>query len=314
MQHGDSNRRHGAGASREEDDHSPLQQLEPSPVDDDPNDQFFSAPPPPLLSRSSTLGLSGHNVTYYLSRIQRYSSYTFTIFLTFHIANTSLIPLATRSLPAADTYLLLTRPYYQSPLAEPAIVVLPLLAHVASGVALRLYRRNQQVKRYGVRSHAERRNLAWPKLSGTSMLGYVLAPLVAGHVLVNRIVPLWVDGGSSGVGLSYVSHGFAKHPFVAYAGYSLLIGTAAWHIVSGWAKWLGLSSIPPDDGHVTEKGWLQTRRWYGENLASLTLAAIWMAGGLGVVARAGPSGGWIGKGYDKLYEHVPVLGGSILLK
>ena len=43
-------------------------------------------------------------------------------------------------------------------------------------------------------------------------------------MFVNRILPLEVEGGSSGVGLGYVSHGFAKHPLVANLGYGVLVG------------------------------------------------------------------------------------------
>ena len=48
-----------------------------------------------------------------MTRIQRYSSYTFSAFLAAHVTNTSLIPLLTRSVQSSDAYLLLTRPYYR---------------------------------------------------------------------------------------------------------------------------------------------------------------------------------------------------------
>ncbi|KAL2355529.1 hypothetical protein BJ546DRAFT_691505 [Cryomyces antarcticus] len=294
-----------------------LQELEPSPVEDTPaeyaHDSYFpsasssSPSPPPLQHRSSTLGLSGHGPVYHLTRIQKYSSYAFSIFTAFHITNTSLIPLLTKSIPASDTYLLLTRPYYQSPLAEPVIVVLPLLAHVGSGVALRLYRRSQNLQRYGAESKTDRRRVAWPALSGTSLLGYILAPLVIGHSFVNRVLPLWVDGGSSGIGLGYVSHGFARHPLFSNIGFAALVSVGVWHSVWGWAKWSNLAPAQVTDSGA-EGQRKRKRRWYGVNLLSAVVAGLWLAGGLGVVGRAGQAPGWVGREYDELYRRIPVFG------
>ncbi|KAI9826158.1 MAG: hypothetical protein M1832_000607, partial [Thelocarpon impressellum] len=138
-------------------DPTPLQELEPSPIDS-PSDvekaSYFppSSPPPPhILPHASTasLGLGKHGAVFYLRNIQRYSSYAFTLFLSLHVANTALLPLATRSVSAAEPYLLLTRPYYQSLALEPLLVAAPLALHVAAGVALRLHRRARLAQRYG---------------------------------------------------------------------------------------------------------------------------------------------------------------------
>ncbi len=50
------------------------------------------------------------------------------------------------------------------------------------------------------------------------------------------------------------------------------------------------------------------RRWWVINSVSALAAGVWMAGGLGVVARGGSATGWIGKGWDDLYSRVPLLG------
>ncbi|KAF2843290.1 hypothetical protein M501DRAFT_994171 [Patellaria atrata CBS 101060] len=296
-----------------------LQELEPSPVEDTPleaeKDSYFPSPPSPspspkqptLLSRATTFGLGDHGPAYYLLRIQKYSSYAFTIFAAFHITNTSLIPLLTQSVQASDSYLLLTRPYYQSFPLEPLIVALPLVAHVGSGLALRLYRRNQSAKRYGAESRSDRRLVAWPKVSGTSALGFALTFLVGGHAFINRVLPLWLEGSSSNIGLEYVSHGFAKHPVVSTLGFSTLVGVAAWHAVWGWAKWLRWN---PDQ--VTEGGGQgqlrKKQRWYTINGISALVTVLWMAGGLGVVGRGGEVGGWMGREYDAMYRRIPVVG------
>ncbi|KAJ9621220.1 hypothetical protein H2203_007272 [Taxawa tesnikishii (nom. ined.)] len=306
-----------------------LQELEPSPVDDSPSDtrdSYFpssepeqqqqqqqqqdgaSDPRPTPLKRSSTLGLNSHSPVWYLTRIQKYSSYAFSVFAAFHITNTSLIPLATRSVSASEPYLLLTRPYYQSwPLAEPFVVALPLLAHVGSGIALRLYRRKQSLEWSGAETRRDKRQVPWPKVSGTSKLGYVLTPLVLGHAFVNRVLPLWKEGGSSSINLSYVSHAFARHPAVSFVGFAALIAAGAWHTVWGWAKWWNLApaqvTMGGVEGQVTRK-----RRWYAVNAVSALVAALWMAGGLGVVGRGGRVDGWVGREYDELYQSIPIVG------
>ena len=239
-----------------------------------------------------------------MSRIQKYSSYTFTLFLGFHITNTSVLPLLTRSVADSETYLLLTRPFYQSPLTEPFVVALPLLAHVGSGVALRLYRRHQLAKRYGNVNHEQQRHIRWPSLSGTSLIGYILLPLVTGHAFVNRVLPLWAEGDSSGVGLGFVSHGFAKQGVVSFVGFSALIAVGAWHFVWGGAHWLGLTPRGASAGGTEGR----KRRWYVLNALSAGVAGLWMLGGLGVVGRGGATGGWVGRGYDELYSRIPFVG------
>ncbi|KGQ07367.1 hypothetical protein BBAD15_g7319 [Beauveria bassiana D1-5] len=76
----------------------------------------------------------GHSTIFYLSRIQRYSSYAMSVFTTLHLA-------AQRSVAASETYLLMTREIYQTPLLEPLLVAAPAALHVGAGIALRLLRR-----------------------------------------------------------------------------------------------------------------------------------------------------------------------------
>ncbi|KAF2745476.1 TTL-domain-containing protein [Sporormia fimetaria CBS 119925] len=150
-----------------------LAEVDPSPVDETPVDvkeTYFTSQPSPRSSSPGTsgLGLGNHGPAYYLTRLQKYSTYTFTLFTAMHLTNTSLIPLLTRSVPESNRYLLLTRPYYQSLLAEPLLVAIPLVTHVASGVALRFYRRRQALKRYGAEEREDRRSIPWPRFSGTT--------------------------------------------------------------------------------------------------------------------------------------------------
>ncbi|KAF3343373.1 putative transporter C11D3.05 [Verticillium dahliae VDG2] len=194
-----------------------LLQLDPAPIEspyaEDEKDLQFSpeddaehtkpttagSPTPLGLSRSNSH--ASHNSIYYLTRIQKYSSYLIPVFTTIHLANTSLIPLITRSVPASETYLLQARELYQTTLTEPLLVTLPIAAHIASGLALRLIRRSQNLARYG--------------------------------------------GSTPGMA------------------------------------------------------------WWGVQGAVVAVAALWAAGGLGVVARGGPTHGWVGKVYDSIYDVLP---------
>lgn len=71
-------------------------------------------------------------------------------------------------------------------------------------------------------------------------------------------------------------------------------------MVWGAAKWLDL--LPSG----TEKQ--RRRRWWSLNGVVGLVSVIWYAGGLGVVALGGAETGWVGEGYDALYQRTPLLG------
>ncbi|KAK3076447.1 hypothetical protein LTS18_012986 [Coniosporium uncinatum] len=308
-----------------------MTEVDPSPEESPEyisKDEYFPEssdrqPSPP--ARTHTLGLGNHGPVYWcrcspstsshqfqltsyaVTRIHKYSSFAFTAFAALHITNTSLLPLLTRSIPASDTYLLLTRPYYQSQPLETFLIAAPLWLHVGSGVALRLYRRRVAVERYGAEDKKYRRRVAWPALSGTSALGYAMVPLVAGHVFVNRILPLYYEGGNSNIGLEYVSHGFARFPAISYAAFTALVSIGVWHMVWGMAKWQGLTPAYVKEGG--EEGQVyRKRRFYGVNGVAALITGLWLSGGLGVIGRGGPAIGWLAKNYDELFRKIPIVG------
>ncbi|KIV89613.1 hypothetical protein PV10_06999 [Exophiala mesophila] len=302
----------------------PMHEVEPSPVDDDEDENFpagdDSQYPPtnpsdvekqrlPATAHTTTnfLGLTPARTLKILSGIQKYSTVPPTVFLTLHYTNTALIPLMTRSAREADKYLLLTRPYYQSFPLEPLIVFGPIVAHVLSGLALRIYRRRVAAYRHGAETHAQRKKIPWPKLSLTSASGYSLYPMFVLHVLTMRIVPKNVDGSSAAVGLRYFAHGVAHHPWLTNIGYSVFVSVASFHFVTGAAKFLRLSKE-----YITEPGHSGqlTKKWRGRlinSVAALT-AAVWIAGGLGVIGRSGMGVGWEAKNWDNIYKAVPLIG------
>jgi hypothetical protein len=260
------------------------------------------------------------NETSSVSRIQRYSSYTFTAFAGLHLASTSIIPLIYQSVPYSEPFLLMTREIYQTPLTEPLLVGLPIAAHILSGLALRLVRRSQNLKRYhagatpgmyALHHHSNNATRIWPEFSYVSLSGCAFVGLLGAHVAMNRILPLVVEGDSSNIGLQYVSHGFAKHGLPAWVAYSLLLGVGCGHMVWGWAKWLGVA--PPmgwKPVKTAAEGQLRKRRirtWWVINGVAVLVTGVWVAGGLGVVARAGAAWGWLGTVYDNVYN----VGGRI---
>ncbi len=217
------------------------------------------------------------------------------------------------SVPASESYLLLAREIYQTPLSEPLLVGLPILAHVGSGIALRFLRRQSNRHRYFGDDPDIPKFSAWPRLSYIAASGYGFTAALFAHVFVNRGLPLAVEGDSANIGLAYVAHGFVRHRFMSWAAYAALLGLGCGHMVWGWAKWFGLSQhagwklewptgMAGLDQRTTKS---KRRRLLLINVAAGVATAVWAAGGLGVVARGGETLGWVGKLYDGLFDKIP---------
>ncbi|VBB73845.1 Putative protein of unknown function [Podospora comata] len=323
-----------------------LLELDPTPMDSPASVPYTDKDLPPLpeqpeesLSDSthslrsnptttSSVGLSGagHGPIFYLTRIQRYSSYTFSLFTTLHLATTSVIPVLARSVPASESYLLLAREIYQTPLSEPLLVALPVVVHIGAGIATRLIRRSQNLKRYYGDDHHHRKGSVpakqtptlrsgWPTFSYIAASGYGFTAIFAAHAFMNRGLPLLVEGDSANIGLAFVAHGFAKHPVISWTSFVSLIGLGVGHMVWGWAKWVGAAQgagwqLERHTGNAavdkqTKKK--RRRRLLVINGVAAIGCVMWAAGGLGIVARGGETLGWVGKLYDGLYEKVPGL-------
>ncbi|OJJ45530.1 hypothetical protein ASPZODRAFT_153176 [Penicilliopsis zonata CBS 506.65] len=314
-----------------------MQELDPSPVDDlspDPesgeylpkplDDELLGREVPESKFSGFNLGLRGYRWDSWLSTIQKYSTYPPTLFFTLHIANTSLIPLVTSSVSSSESFLLLTRPIYQSPSLEHIVLTVPVLAHIVSGIVLRNIRASRRARLYGAETRAQRHLLTfWPKVNLQARLGYVLVPLLGIHVLVNRVVPLVVEGGSSGVGLGYVAHGFARSPLLWNIYYLLFVAAGVWHFVGGWAAWMGWRVTTARQERGRNKGSLggylgfvesqervkrRKRMWWMVNGIAALGTSIWLAGALGVIGRGGEGFGWEAENWNVLYKSVPVIG------
>ncbi|KAF9885133.1 RNA methyltransferase tRNA(m5U54)methyltransferase [Aspergillus nanangensis] len=316
-----------------------MEELDPSPVQDEfPDIETGKCPPkshdpPSATPRAASpsrgfftlnLGLRGHNWDSWLSRLQKYSTYPPTLFVVLHFANTSLIPLATGSVAESENYLLLTRPIYQSPPLEHVILTVPILIHIVSGIALRNIRSSRRARLYGAETRSQRSSLTfWPRMSLQARLGYIFGPLLGAHILVNRVTPLIVDGGSSGVGLGYIAHGFARNPVLWNLYYVVFVAVGVWHIIGGWAAWMGWRVTTARQEHRNKKGSLegylgypeseqkakkQRKMWWVVNGMVAVGASIWLAGALGIIGRAGQGTGWEANGWNEIYSQVPAIG------
>ncbi|KAJ5999229.1 hypothetical protein N7451_007039 [Penicillium sp. IBT 35674x] len=310
-----------------------MQELDPSPVNDDsiPDVESEGLLPQPAENKPRracgfpvpTLGLRPHRWDALLSGIQKYSTYPPTVFFILHFTNTALIPLVTRSVPVSEPYLLLTRPLYQAPGLEHLVLTLPIVAHVVSGIALRNLRASRRARLYGAETRAQRDLLSWwPRISLQARSGYLLAPLIGLHAVVNRITPLMVEGSSSGVGLGYVAHGVARSPVFWNIFYLVFVTASVWHFIGGWATWMGWRVTTARKQHKSKgslEGLLgypenhqranrQRKMWWMVNGIAAAGAALWLAGALGIVGRAGEGVGWEAQGWNNMYSQVPVIG------
>ncbi|KAL4904243.1 hypothetical protein BDW74DRAFT_168642 [Aspergillus multicolor] len=309
-----------------------MQELDPSPVDEGFPDIHYEThadkyePPTGRSLGWSPLGLRSLNWDSWLSALQRYSTYSFSFFAAIHFANTALIPIAltaTRSTLESNSFLLLTRPIYQSPSLEHAILTVPVLTHIASGIALRNIRSSRRARLYGAETRDQRYTLSfWPRMSLQARLGYMLAPLLATHVLVNRVVPVMIDGGSSSVSLSFVAHGIARNRVFWVTYYHILVFVGVYHILGGVASFMGWrvttarktrgskkGTLEGDLGHTVSDQHVKRRKrmWWNFNKIATLGACVWLAGALWVIGNGGKGTGWEAKGWNEIYSHVPLV-------
>lgn len=148
-----------------------------------------------------------------------------------HFLSTGLTPFVTRDTDLANSSLLLTREFYQATqTVELLVIPAAITTHVLSGVGLRALRYLDDKRRYG-------EGKFFNGMSKIAITGYMLVPIAAGHIAINRLLPWYVDGGSSNIGVDFVGHGFFEGGRVAYWGgwlwYGVLIGGGVFHFTMG---------------------------------------------------------------------------------
>jgi hypothetical protein len=160
-------------------------------------------------------------------------------------------------------------------------------------------------------------------MSLQARLGYAFAPLLATHVLVNRMVPVMVEGGSSGVGLGFVAYGIARSRVFWIAYYHIFVFVGVYHIIGGLAAWMGWRITTARKPRGSKKGSLEghlgpteseqhvkrrKRMWWNFNKIAALGACVWLAGALWIVGTGGEGTGWEAKGWNEIYSQVPVIG------
>lgn len=215
-----------------------LRQVDPVPLPD--NDlSIDSAESIAKSSSSSSSSSSSHDKPHgtlprsffaYVQKVQRYSSYSFSAFITMHAASVVVAPLW--SIEAAESTLQFTSALYQSPLIEPWLVYGSLGLHIASGILLRAH------KVYLTKKHYDK--WSFPKPTPVSISGFVLTPFLLGHMYSTRIAPQFVLGDSSLISLNFIAHFFHKHRVLSGATYFMLSFLTAYHVIWGYKKWFGL--------------------------------------------------------------------------
>lgn len=196
----------------------PLQAVDPIPAE---------LPREPEDNEKKVKG--GSRLFPFLQKVQRYSSYSFTAFLTLHAASVIVAPVVSPEL--GNSTMQFTSAVYQAPAVEPILVYGSALAHVGAGLVLRAH------KLYLDRVHYNKFLKGWA--NPTVLSGYVLMPIVVGHAVYHRIAPQWILGDSSMITLDYVAYSVHHHPILAWSALLSLVGVGVFHVSRGWHKWLG---------------------------------------------------------------------------
>lgn len=240
-----------------------IETLPPEPVQSNP----LSLHPIESPDRSPSPSIPKSHIPSFLTLLQathRYSSYALTGFLGLHALNTCVIPLFTTfspqnaALSTIDNGFMISRYFYRpSDAVEVSLILAPLSVHVVTGLILRLRRIFMDRSLYGegiLAWHARQtrinrsKGLSWPRIralptlgySATAATGWATLLLVGVHAYTTRYLP-WKYGGDGETSVTIVSHALQKHPILAYTLYSGLVAFGAFHIISGWGKWLRLT-------------------------------------------------------------------------
>ena len=237
--------------------------LPPEPVRSNP----LALHPTPISPPSSPAPTYVPSVLTLLQSTHRYSSYVVSGFLGLHALNTCIIPLVTvisnqdAALSKIDNGFMITRYLYRpSESVEIGLILVPLGVHVLTGLALRARRVYKERNLYGeglLALHARQtrinraKGLSWPRIralprlgySSTAATGWATLLFVSLHAFATRYLP-WKYGGDGETSITIVTHALQKHPLLAYTLYSGLIAASAFHVISGWGRWLKLTFTP----------------------------------------------------------------------
>ena len=149
-------------------------------------------------------------------RVQAASGLTFALFLSIHLANNLL---GTAGPEAYDGFQSGARAFYQNPLVEFVVVLIPLVTHAIASIVRIIRRRRRSLPRPALRTRLHRYS------------GWFLLVVITGHVSATRGVGFFLDA-PAGFGALNFSLTFAPWMFVPY--YIALGTCGTYHLVNGF--------------------------------------------------------------------------------
>lgn len=245
-----------------------LREIAPTPLDHlDPSDE------PQFTPQRKRTWL--HKASSILLNIQKYSAYSFLAFYGLHTASTVIVPGLGLSPKVCQDVFEMARNVYMAPLLESTMVYATAGLHVAAGIVLRSVRlimrrrRNTRKENNIIIQQEDRDDIGlggigtifglgfkklwisstFPSLTPLTFSGYVMTATLAYHFAKMKLGPVAVDGDSSLVTLSYVTHYLHQSPFGALGCYfnygmlALLLWVSFYHTVSGLFKYRRQFSI-----------------------------------------------------------------------
>ncbi|KAF3988439.1 hypothetical protein FT663_03291 [Candidozyma haemuli var. vulneris] len=240
-----------------------LRQVVPDPLDEIyPEDEPQYVPEPPKKTWV-------HKASSILLNVQKYSAYGFLGFYGLHTASTVIVPGLGISQATCQDIFEMCRNVYMAPLLEPAMVNLTAVLHIGAGLALRLVRmvarrkKAQKRERDIIIKEEDRDDIglggigtifglgfkkSWissnfPSFTPLTFSGYVFTAALAYHYAKMKLGPVAIDGDSSLVTLSYVTHYFQQSHlgqvgcWLNYGMLALVSWVSFYHVVSGLFKY-----------------------------------------------------------------------------
>ncbi|ODV84191.1 hypothetical protein CANARDRAFT_68744 [[Candida] arabinofermentans NRRL YB-2248] len=214
----------------------------------------------------------------FLTAVQKYSTIPFSIFSFLHLSSVVVAP-SLSLIEIGEQLMSMGREIYQVSGFE-KILLWSSIAHVLSGMSLRGIRLYDNYNKYGkVKVKKRRGSRSWKAgqenketvtdkdeglggilsilglgsrkslsarflgLSPSSFSGYLLVPMLIYHVIKERIGPWLVDGDSSFIDLSYISHAIFKNPLKTPVGLVVMVAVASYHMLSGFNRFMKLFSL-----------------------------------------------------------------------
>lgn len=159
-----------------------------------------------------------------LTTVQSASAVVFSTFVAIHGAQVAVSTIGGPDM--SNRWLLLGRPLYQDQHLEGLLVSGAAVVHVLAGVA------KAGIRRYWGQNN-NNTTQSTRLLPYHHIVGYVLVPVVWLHYDLVRTLPVRYFGDSAMLDFGHIAWGLQNWPVFTYTLHGTLIGTAAYHIVSG---------------------------------------------------------------------------------